>query len=276
MAFLHFCNVEFFLVFALLLLKFFLVEVIQKIFEVKSYIPKFYHISMARLKDKINRLSKGKDEYKMKYDLTKNQNEVAIEKLEISQETLKKSNLLLIRNLTRNLMKSKQEVNDLKFTQICRENKIKDLEERFEGTIVMKKGFEKRFEEISTMNDEQSLIIVKLQNQLQSLKKLSKSASENNTKLEEEITTLKEDYVPYLEHTVQELEAKLLSKDEELKKRELEIAFQKEELNHKTIQHEETLNQLKKLTQHLPETALQKKIKKPTSILLAPFFCRKS
>ena len=213
MAFLHFCNVEFFLVFALLLLKFFLVEVIQKIFEVKSYIPKFYHILMARLKDKINRLSKGKDEYKMKYDLTKNQNEVAIEKLEISQETLKKSNLLLIRNLTRNLMKSKQEVNDLKFTQICRENKMKDLEERFEETtIVMKKDFEKRFEEISTMNNEQSLIIVKLQNQLQSLKKLSKSASENNTKLEEEITTLKEDYVPYLEHTVQELEAKLLSK----------------------------------------------------------------
>ena len=68
----------------------------------------------------------------------------------------------------------------------------------------------------------------------------------------------------------------ILFKDEELKKRELEIAFQKEELNHKTIQHEETLNQLKKLTQYLPETALQKKIKKPTSILLAPFFCRKS
>ena len=71
---------------------------------------------MARIKDKINRLSKGKEEYKMKYDLTKNQNEVAIEKLEISQETLKTSNLLLIRNLTRNLIKSKQEVNDLKFT----------------------------------------------------------------------------------------------------------------------------------------------------------------
>ena len=79
---------------------------------------------MARLKDKINRLSKGKDEYKMKYDLTKNQNEVAIEKLEISQAPLKKSNLLLIRNLTRNLMKSIQEFNDLKFTQICRQNKM--------------------------------------------------------------------------------------------------------------------------------------------------------
>ena len=134
---------------------------------------------MARLKDKINRLSKGKDEYKMKYDLTKNQNEVAIEKLEISQETLKTSNLLLIRNLTRNLIKSKQEVNDLKFTQICRENKIKDLEEQFEEmSNVMKKDFEERFEKISTMNDEQSLIIAKLQEQLQSLKKLSKSATE--------------------------------------------------------------------------------------------------
>ena len=134
---------------------------------------------MARIKDKINRLSKGKEEYKMKYDLTKNQNEVAIEKLEISQETLKTSNLLLIRNLTRNLIKSKQEVNDLKFTQICRENKIKDLEEQFEEmSIVMKKDFEERFEKISTMNDEQSLIIVKLQEQLQSLKKLSKSATE--------------------------------------------------------------------------------------------------
>ena len=63
----------------------------------------------------------------------------------------------------------------------------------------------------------------------------------------------------------------ILFKDEELKKREFEIAFQKAELNQKTIQHEETLNQLKKLTQHLPETPFQKKIKKPTSkILLAP------
>ena len=55
-----------------------------------------------------------------------------------------------------------------------------------------------------------------------------------------------------LQNTVQELGDKLMAKDEELEKRERKIVSQKTEIDRKTIEHQETLNQLKKLTQHLP------------------------
>merc|ERR1711983_619105 len=97
---------------------------------------------------------------------------------------------------------------------------------------------------------------------------------DQNVKLKEEMTTLitsfhslKDSHL-MLQTTVQELGDKLMNKDEELKKGDKKIDTLKTDLERLRIEHQETLNQLKKLTQHLPNQTPKKKDKPHTAFLL--------
>ena len=247
---------------------------------------------MTKLKDKLSKAEKESEdcgEYKKKYELTKNicleieeqvkQYEMVIEKLEDTQDKLKKSNDELKEKSDDNaseLIKTKREVNELKSTHAFKETKMKDLEEKRKEIEkyyeTENASWKTKFEETSKLKKEHTMTIVELKDHLHKLEKDSTRATEdnerlqeNNRKLKEEMTTLitsfhslKDSHL-MLQNTVQELGDKLMARDEELEKRERKIASQKVEIDRKTIEHQETLNQLKKLTQHLPGSTPKKK-----------------
>ena len=62
----------------------------------------------------------------------------------------------------------------------------------------------------------------------------------------------KSDWCPfYLQNTVEELGDKLVARDEEIAKKERKNATLKAELERKNIEHQETVSQVKKLTQQV-------------------------
>ena len=67
-----------------------------------------------------------------------------------------------------------------------------------------------------------------------------------------------------LQNTVQELGDKLIARDEDIEKKERKITALKTELEKKIIEHNETISQVKKLTQQLnPVSTPSKKKDKP-------------
>merc|ERR1711902_153069 len=138
-----------------------------------------------------------------------------------------------------------------------------------------------KFEESNKMKKDQTMTIVELKDQLHKLERdCTRATGENedlheqNNKLKEEMTTLitsfhslKDSHL-MLQNTVQELGDKLMARDEEIEKRDRKIALQKTDLDRKNVEHQETLNQLKKLTQHLPGSTPKKKDKSINPFLL--------
>ena len=256
---------------------------------------------VTRLKEKLSSAEKNGEEcqdYKKKYELTKSicleieeqvkQYEKVIEKLEETQEKLKKSSEDTKKKAddsAAELIKTKREINELKSTQAFKETKMKDLEEK---TKEIEKYYETensswktKFEESNKMKKDQTMTIVELKDQLHKLERdCTRATGENedlheqNNKLKEEMTTLitsfhslKDSHL-MLQNTVQELGDKLMARDEEIEKRDRKIASQKTDLDRKNVEHQETLNQLKKLTQHLPGSTPKKKDKSINPFLL--------
>ena len=256
---------------------------------------------LKQAKSKVSNLEKISDksvEYQKNYEITKNicleledqikEYEMVIEKLEKMQEKHKESNEELKKRADENaseLIKTKREINELKSNQVFKESMVKDLQEKAQE---MEKYYETensswkiKFEESTKLKKEHSVTIVGLKEQLQKLDKDNIKLSEDNeklydqnVKLKEEMTTLitsfhslKDSHL-MLQNTVQELGDKLVAKDDELEKKEKRLASVKESLEKKTIEHQETLNQLKKLTQHLPERTPKKKDKSIPPFLL--------
>jgi chromosome segregation ATPase len=128
-----------------------------------------------------------------------------------------------------------------------------------------------RYEETTKFKKEQSSTIVEMKDHLHRLEAEQEKAIEDNerlyeqnVKLKEEMTTLitsfhslKESHLT-LQNTVQDLDTKMTESEKELERRAQKIAKLqgvKAELVMKTHEHVETLNQLKKLTQHMPSNA---------------------
>jgi len=256
---------------------------------------------LKRNKSKVSSLEKISDkseEYQKNYEITKNicleledqikEYEVVIDKLEKMQEKHKETNEELKKKADENateLIKTKREINELKSNQLFKESMVKDLQEKSQE---MEKYYETensswkvKFEESTKLKKEHSVTIVGLKEQLQKLDKDNIKLSEDNeklydqnVKLKEEMTTLitsfhslKDSHL-MLQNTVQELGDKLVAKDDELERKEKRLASVKQSLEKKTIEHQETLNQLKKLNQHLPDRTPKKKEKSIPPFLL--------
>ena len=73
-----------------------------------------------------------------------------------------------------------------------------------------------------------------------------------------------------LQNTVQELGDKLIARDEDISKKERKISTLKSELDRKNIEHQETVNQVKKLTQqfNIQSTPSKKKDKAHTAFFM--------
>jgi len=242
--------------------------------------------------------SQKSSEFKKKYELTKSicleledqvkEYEVVIEKLEKMQQTLKESNEDLKTKADSSgseLIKAKREINELKSTSAFKETKLKDLEEKNKE---IEKFYETegatwktKFEETSKMKKEQTSRIIEMKDKLQSLDKEqnvlnqdNEALRDQNSKLKEEMTTLitsfhslKDSHL-MLQNTVQELGDKLIARDEDISKKERKISTLKSELDRKNIEHQETVNQVKKLTQQLDVTTPSKKKDKPRTAFL--------
>ena len=256
---------------------------------------------LKRNKSKVSSLEKISDksvEYQKNYEITKNicleledqikEYEVVIEKLEKMQDKHKETNEELKKKADENateLIKTKREINELKSNHLFKESIVKDLQEKSQE---MEKYYETensswkvKFEECTKLKKEHSVTIVGLKEQLQKLDKDNIKLSEDNeklydqnVKLKEEMTTLitsfhslKDSHL-MLQNTVQELGDKLVAKDDELERKEKRLASVKQSLEKKTIEHQETLNQLKKLNQHLPDRTPKKKEKSIPPFLL--------
>merc|ERR1712150_126615 len=138
-----------------------------------------------------------------------------------------------------------------------------------------------KFEETSKMKKEQTSRIIEMKDKLQSLDKEqnvlnqdNEALRDQNNKLKEEMTTLitsfhslKDSHL-MLQNTVQELGDKLIARDEDISKKERKISTLKSELDRKNIEHQETVNQVKKLTQQLDVTTPSKKKDKPRTAFL--------
>ena len=257
--------------------------------------------ALREAREKVTKLEKASDkssEFQKNYEMTKNicleledqikEYEVVIDKLEKMQEKHKEVSEELKKKADDNateLIKAKREINELKSGQAFKESMVKDLKEKAQE---MEKFYESenstwkvKFEESSKLKKEHSVTIVGLKEQLQKLDKDNIKLSEDNEKLydqnlklKEEMTTLitsfhslKDSHL-MLQNTVQELGDKLVTKDEEIERKEKKFASIKAELDRKKIEHQETLNQLKKLNQHLPERTPKKKDKSMPPFLM--------
>ncbi len=250
---------------------------------------------LSETKEKAEKSAKEAKDFKRKYDLAKTvcdeleaqikEYEVVIAKLEKNSEALKTTNKTLKEKSDANseeLIKAKREVNELKSTQAFKETKLKDLEEK---NREIEKYYETegatwktKFEETVKVKKEQTANIVELKDLVSKLEveqdgsaKDNQRLFEQNTKLKEEMTTLitsihslKESNL-MLQTTVSELADKLTSRDKELDKRAKTIAELEDQKERMNIEHTETLNQLKKLTHHLPPNATPSKKKEKTS-----------
>lgn len=256
---------------------------------------------LKKTKERLNSVLESSQEsadFKKKYELTKNicleledqvkEFELVIEKLEQNQDKLKASNQELkskADEASAELIKAKREINELKSTSAFKETKLKDLEEKNKE---IEKYYETegatwkvKMEESSKLKKEQTVTIVELKDELNKLEReSSRLTSENdglfeqNTKLKEEMTTLitsfhslKDSHL-MLQNTVQELGDKLAGRDEDIERKNGKIAILKKELEAKKIEHQETMNQLKKLTQHLPDRTPKKNEKPRATFLL--------
>lgn len=256
---------------------------------------------VADLRQKLSRAEKEADELtgiKRKYEMTKQvcleledqikEYESVIDKLEKTHERLKESNASLKSKSDENaseLIKTKAEVNELKSLQAFNESKLKDLQEKNkeiekfyenEGTT-----WRTKYEETVRVKKDQTTTIVELKDRMtMSDKERERFVEDNerlhdqNAKLKEEMTTLitsihslKESNL-MLQTTVQELADKLTARDDELKSRAGKLKQLKEEMDKKSHEHKVTMEQLKKLTLHLPATPSKKKDKLHPPFLL--------
>merc|ERR1712083_1140073 len=123
--------------------------------------------------------------------------------------------------------------------------------------------------------------IIEMKDKLQNLDREQNVLNEDNeqlrdqnSKLKEEMTTLitsfhslKDSHL-MLQNTVQELGDKLIARDEDILKKERKISSLKNDLDRKNIEHQETVNQVKKLTQQFDVTTPSKKKDKPRTAFL--------
>merc|ERR1719464_499987 len=206
------------------------------------------------------------------------------------QQTLKESNEELKTKSDSSgseLIKAKREINELKSTGAFKETKLKDLEEKNKE---IEKFYETegatwktKFEETSKMKKEQTSRIIEMKDKLQNLDKDQNVLNQDNevlrdqnSKLKEEMTTLitsfhslKDSHL-MLQNTVEELGDKLVSRDEDISKKERKLSTLQADLDRKNIEHQETVNQVKKLTQqfNIQSTPSKKKDKPHTAFFM--------
>merc|ERR1712129_309881 len=185
------------------------------------------------------------------------------------------------------LIKAKREINELKSTGAFKETKLKDLEEK---NNEIEKFYETegaqwktKFEETSKLKKEQTSRIVEMKNSFQGLEKdrnqlnhENEKFRDQNAKLKEEMTTLitsfhsLKDSHQMLQNTVEELGDKLVARDEDISKKERKLSTLQADLDRKNIEHQETVNQVKKLTQqfNIKSTPSKKKDKPHTAFFM--------
>lgn len=251
------------------------------------------------LKQAKRKLTKAEEEcqkssdFKKNYEITKDlcmeletqikEYETVIDKMEKVQQKLKESNEELktkAETSGSDLIKTKREINELKSNGAFKESKLKDLEEKNKE---IEKFYETegaqwktKFEETSRIKKEQTSRIVEMKDSLQNLEREqtlliqdNEKFRDQNAKLKEEMTTLitsfhsLKDSHQMLQNTVEELGDKLVARDEEIAKKERKNATLKAELERKNIEHQETVSQVKKLTQQVHITTPSKKKDKP-------------
>lgn len=281
-------------------------ESLKKDFEVLKEENQSMKDTEFELKQAQKKLTKAEEEcqkssdYKKKYELTKDlclelesqikEYEIVIERMEKVQQKLKESNEDLKTKADSSgsdLIKAKREINELKSTGAFKETKLKDLEEK---NNEIEKFYETegaqwktKFEETSKLKKEQTSRIVEMKNSFQSLEKdrnqlnhENEKFRDQNAKLKEEMTTLitsfhsLKDSHQMLQNTVEELGDKLVARDEDISKKERKLSTLQADLDRKNIEHQETVNQVKKLTQqfNIQSTPSKKKDKPHTAFFM--------
>lgn len=281
-------------------------ESLKKDFEVLKEDNQSMKDAEFELKQAQKKLTKAEEEcqksfdYKKKYELTKDlclelesqikEYEIVIERMEKVQQKLKESNEDLKTKADTSgsdLIKAKREINELKSTGAFKETKLKDLEEK---NNEIEKFYETegaqwktKFEETSKLKKEQTSRIVEMKNSFQSLEKDQNQLNhenekfrDQNAKLKEEMTTLitsfhsLKDSHQMLQNTVEELGDKLVARDEDISKKERKLSTLQADLDRKNIEHQETVNQVKKLTQqfNIQSTPSKKKDKSHTAFFM--------
>jgi len=281
-------------------------ESLKKDFEVLKEENQSMKDAEFELKQAQKKLTKAEEEcqksfdYKKKYELTKDlclelesqikEYEIVIERMEKVQQKLKESNEDLKTKADTSgsdLIKAKREINELKSTGAFKETKLKDLEEK---NNEIEKFYETegaqwktKFEETSKLKKEQTSRIVEMKNSFQGLEKdrnqlnhENEKFRDQNAKLKEEMTTLitsfhsLKDSHQMLQNTVEELGDKLVARDEDISKKERKLSTLQADLDRKNIEHQETVNQVKKLTQqfNIQSTPSKKKDKPHTAFFM--------
>jgi len=281
-------------------------ESLKKDFEVLKEENQSMKDAEFELKQAQKKLTKAEEEcqksfdYKKKSELTKalclelesqiKEYEIVIERMEKVQQKLKESNEDLKTKADTSgsdLIKAKREINELKSTGAFKETKLKDLEEK---NNEIEKFYETegaqwktKFEETSKLKKEQTSRIVEMKNSFQSLEKDQNQLNhenekfrDQNAKLKEEMTTLitsfhsLKDSHQMLQNTVEELGDKLVARDEDISKKERKLSTLQADLDRKNIEHQETVNQVKKLTQqfNIQSTPSKKKDKPHTAFFM--------
>ena len=233
------------------------------------------------------------------YTLTKNvcyeledqikEYERIIEKLESSQEKLLKSNTELkgkSETTSTDLITLKGEVNEYKSMIAFKESRIKDLEEKNKESQKFYESeterWKVRYEDVDSVQKEQSSTMVELKDALvnatedrDKAHEMNQYLNDQNAKLKEESATLitgiqsLKDSNMMLQSSVRELAEKLARRDQEIERQGDKISKLSEDMQVKEHEHKVTLGQLKKLTQHLPESATPHKSKKDKTTTLA-------
>jgi len=281
-------------------------ESLKKDFEVLKEENQSMKDAEFELKQAQKKLTKAEEEcqkssdYKKKCELTKDlclelesqikEYEVVIERMEKVQQKLKESNEDLKTKADTSgsdLIKAKREINELKSTGAFKETKLKDLQEK---NSEIEKFYETegaqwktKFEETSKLKKEQTSRIVEMKDLVQSLEKdrnqlnhENEKFRDQNAKLKEEMTTLitsfhsLKDSHQMLQNTVEELGDKLVARDEDISKKERKLSTLQADLDRKNIEHQETVNQVKKLTQqfNIQSTPSKKKDKPHTAFFM--------
>merc|ERR1712150_80771 len=196
-----------------------------------------------------------------------------VEKLESSKEKLSASNAELkgkSEGCSTELITTKGQVNELKSLIAYKDSLIKDLDEKnkdsqnFYETETEK--WKVRYEKVEQVQREQSSKMIELKDALlvatdggDKAHHMNGYLSEQNTKLKEESATLITALQSLkgsnmtLQGSVRELAEKSARRDQEIERRGEKIQKLSKDMQLKKHEHQVTLDQLKKLTQHLPD-----------------------
>merc|ERR550517_1532577 len=205
--------------------------------------------------------------------------------MEATQQTLRETNTELkgkSDNGSAELITLRGELNEAKSMSIFKESKIKDLEEQIIDLQSKNKESKKvyeveterwrtRYDEVYNVQKDQSGTMLELKDALVTAtderdrsREMNSYLSEQNTKLKEESATLitgiqsLKDSNMMLQGSVRELAEKLARRDQEIDRQSTKITQLNDEMHVKDTEHKTTLDQLKKLTQHMPDRTPKK------------------